>query len=248
MMQVPDWSFIVLPECVSTFNEARREGAWTVVRAVRQTGGRGRFNRTWFGEPGGMWATFNVPLEGEHPWGLLPLVAGVAIMRALRCHAIPGLRLRWPNDVLVGRAKLAGILVERPRAELASIGIGLNVNNDVLSLAGRVQDPPARLADLVPACPGVEEITARLAGCIASVFGEFVQGGLQVLAAELQRAWAEPRAVVAHTDHGCISGLFLGVQAEGSPILRVEGGGELVVPGREINRLEEVAPGAPPVC
>lgn len=238
-MQV-NWKYVLLAECGSTFNEARHEGAWTVVRTVRQVSGRGRFNRTWFGEPGGMWATFNVPLEGAQPWGLLPLVAGVAIMRALHGYAIPGLRLRWPNDVLVGRAKLAGILVERPRAELGSIGIGLNMHNDVQSLAGRVQDPPARLADLVQDCPTVEAFTAELAGCIATVFAEFVQGGLDALAPELQQAWGDPRPVEAQTDDGCICGLFLGVQADGSPILRTASGSCVTVPGIAVNRLREL--------
>ena len=239
-MQAITWQYKELAECESTFNEARREGPWVVVRAVRQAQGRGRFNRTWYGEPGGMWATFNVPLVGAANWGLLPLVAGVAIMRALSGYSIPGLRLRWPNDVLVGRAKLAGILVERPRPELGSIGIGLNMHNDVQALAGLVQDPPARLADLVPACPPVEVFTAKLAASIAAVFAEFARGGLDALAAELQAAWGEPRHVEAQTDQGAISGLFLGVQADGSPILRMADGRCAAVPGIAINRLCEL--------
>lgn len=235
-----EWKYVVLPECESTFNEARREEAWTVVRAVRQSHGRGRFNRTWYGEEGGMWATFNMPLHGEGPWGLLPLVAGVAIMRALRGYSIPGLRLRWPNDVLVGRSKLAGILVERPRAELGSIGIGLNMHNDVRGLAAHVQDPPARLADLVEACPEVGQFTAQLAGSIAAVFEEFVQGGAGALAAELQQAWAEPRPVEALMDDGSIVGDFMGVQADGSPLLRMADGRCVAVPGIAINRLREL--------
>ena len=238
----PGWRYLRLAECESTFNEARHEGAWTVVSAVRQANGRGRFNRTWFGEPGGMWATFNVPLEGDAPWGLLPLVAGVAIMRALAPFAIPGLRLRWPNDVLVGRAKLAGILVERPRAELASIGIGLNMHNDVQCLVSRVQDPPARLADLVADCPPVERFIEQLAGTVAAVFSEFVQTGFAALAAELEQAWGAPRAVEARTDAGSFCGDFLGIQPDGSPILRTSSGALITIPAIEIMRLVEVLP------
>ena len=239
---VSSWRYITLEECDSTFNAARREGAWTVVRAVRQSNGRGRFNRTWFGEEGGMWATFNVPLEpaSDTRWGLLPLVAGVAIMRALRGYAIAGLRLRWPNDVLVGRAKLAGILVERPRPELGSIGIGLNMHNDVRSLAPRVQDPPARLADLAPTCPGVAEFTATLADAIGGAFAEFASGGPAALAEELQAAWGAARPVEAHTDAGIISGTFLGIQADGSPRLAQADGSVLTVPAISINRLVEL--------
>lgn len=236
----PEWKYVVLDECESTFNEARAAGAWVVVRAVRQMSGRGRFNRAWIGEEGGMWATFNVPLNGPGPWGLLPLVAGVAIMRALRGYGIGGLRLRWPNDVLVGRAKLAGILVERPHADLASIGIGLNMYNDVQSLAARVQDPPARLADLVANCPDVAAFTASLAESVGGVFGEFVQGGVAALAGELQQAWGEPRMVEAQTDTGAVRGEFVGVQDDGSPVLRQSDGACIVVPGLAVNRMREL--------
>ena len=235
------WFFIELSSCGSTFNEARQYPAWTVVRAEQQEQGRGRFNRRWFGEPGGMWATFNVPLTppDRQDWGLLPLLAGVAIMRALARYRIGGLRLRWPNDVLVGRSKLAGILVERPRADLGSIGIGLNIHNDIQSLVGRVQDAPARLADLVPECPTVAEFTAQLAEAIAAAFAEFEQGGIAAIEAELQRAWGEPRAVEVQTDDGSIYGDFIGIQPDGSPLLRQPGGSCIAVPASKVNRLIE---------
>lgn len=113
-----------------------------------QTGGRGRFNRQWIGEKGGLWASFTVPLDTPHEasseicWGHLPLVAGVALLDMLRDMGIRNTRLRWPNDLLVGRSKLAGILVERPSDHMAVIGIGVNVFNDVAGIAGMVQDRP----------------------------------------------------------------------------------------------------------
>lgn len=242
-LPAPDpWRVVELQECNSTFDIARAEPAWTIVRTVRQTNGRGRFNRTWFGEPGGMWATFNVPLlPADSPqWGLLPLVAGVAIMRALGHYALPGVRLRWPNDVLVGKAKLAGILVERPGAAIGSIGIGLNVQNDVQGLAARVQDPPARLADYVPQCPGAGQVCMLLAGAISRTYADFVSGGFAALAPELQAAWGQPLPVEAQTDTGIISGTFLGIQADGSPRLAQADGSVLTVPAISINRLVEL--------
>lgn len=235
------WDTIELKECESTFNEARRYPAWTVVSAEKQTQGRGRFNRTWIGERGGLWATYNVPLNPaeDTPWGLLPLVAGVAIMRALSKYAIPGLRLRWPNDVLVGRAKLAGILVERPTEHLGSIGIGINVFNDVQSLTGRVQDPPARLADLVAPCPTVATVRTQLADAISATYRLFVQGGIAALAPALAAAWAGEREVEVITDAGSICGTFTGVSNNGSPILRRTDGTLITIPGIEVNRMKE---------
>lgn len=243
-----EWQIEELEECASTFDAARLRPAWWVVSAVRQRQGRGRFNRTWFGEPGGLWASYNVPLNPALPvqWGLLPLVAGVAIMRALAPHRIEHLRLRWPNDVLVGRSKLAGILVERPATHLASIGIGLNILNDVQSISALVQDPPARLADLICPCPGVAEVRAALAEALYAAYSEFVRGGLAALEAELAAAWQGERAVEVQTDGGSHFGLFAGVEADGSPILRREDGACYSVPGIAVNRLRELcsAPGS----
>lgn len=236
------WQVEELEECESTFNEARHRPAWWVVSAVRQSNGRGRFNRTWFGEPGGLWATFNVPIEPELRvnWGLLPLVAGVAIMRALQPYSIEGLRLRWPNDVLIGRAKLAGILVERPAERLGSIGIGLNIRNDVQSLVGRVQDPPTRLANWVVPCPGVAEWRGALAEALYAVYQEFVQGGAEALAPLLAAAWGGERPVEVITDAGSFFGDFTGVMPDGSPVLRVADGSLQVVPGIQVNRMKEL--------
>lgn len=235
------WQIEELSECESTFNVARRRPAWWVVSAIRQTNGRGRFNRTWFGEPGGLWATYNVPIDPALPvhWGLLPLVAGVAIMRALRPFSIEGLRLRWPNDVLVGRSKLAGILVERPAERLASIGIGINVYNDVQSLAPRVQDPPARLADLASPCPAVADLRDRLAAAIEDTCHHFAQGGLPALAPDLASAWGGHRSVEIITDEGSIFGIFEGISEDGSPILRQADGALRTVPGISVNRMKE---------
>lgn len=235
------WEYEELAECESTFLPARQRPAWWVVSAVRQTRGRGRFNRTWFGEPGGLWATYNVSIDPALPvhWGLLPLVAGVAIMRALEPFAIAGLRLRWPNDVLVGRAKLAGILVERPAERVAAIGIGLNVHNDVQSLIPHVQDPPARLADLVDNCPGVAELRTRLAGAIEEVHLAFSRQGFQALAPALAAAWQGERPVELLTDAGSRYGHFCGVAEDGSPILRLDSGERCTIPALQVNRLRE---------
>ncbi len=236
------WTVVQLDECPSTFDAARRLPPWTVVSCTRQSRGRGRFNRTWFGEEGGLWASYNVPLDPASPrhWGLLPLVAGAALMSALSTCEIPGLRLRWPNDVLVGRAKLAGILVERPAATMASIGIGINVRNNVAALAGKTQDPPARLADLVPACPSVETLRTLLGQHLTESFRQFCEGGLEALAGTLDAAWGESRPVVAITDTERLCGFFAGIEADGSPILRRADGSTFTVPGIRVMRLREL--------
>lgn len=236
----PQWHFVELEECGSTFSEARRQPAWTVVSTVRQSRGRGRFNRAWFGEEGGLWISCNLPLAGNTPWGMLPLVAGAALMDALAPFRIPHLRLRWPNDVMVGRAKLAGILVERPSPCLASVGIGMNVFNNVLSLYGRTADVPARLADLAPQCPPLPHLRALVADALADAHSRFVAGGPAALVARLAACWGPALPVVAITDDARHCGFFAGIAEDGSPILRRADGSRTVISGITVNALREL--------
>jgi BirA family transcriptional regulator, biotin operon repressor / biotin---[acetyl-CoA-carboxylase] ligase len=86
------------------------------IMARRQTAGRGRADRPWVSVPGNLHASLLVRL-GCPPAAMpqLSLVAGVAVVDAIRQATgggPAGLRLKWPNDVLIGQAKCAGILVE----------------------------------------------------------------------------------------------------------------------------------------
>lgn len=119
------------------------------VWAHKQTSGRGRAGRT-FISPSNHVLTFSVVIHSTDPEDRLHLWAlwsGLALFRSLSGKGLPNLRLKWPNDLLVGRRKLAGILVERGpwhQVGLNSliIGIGLNVN-------GYSSDFPNELKDKV---------------------------------------------------------------------------------------------------
>ena len=96
--------------------------------AEAQTSGRGRMGRRWISPPRRA-LTFSVLLRPAVPAGLLgwvPLLAGVAVASALQRTAGVDARLKWPNDVLVDGAKIAGILAERWGNAIV-IGTGINV-------------------------------------------------------------------------------------------------------------------------
>jgi BirA family transcriptional regulator, biotin operon repressor / biotin---[acetyl-CoA-carboxylase] ligase len=128
---------------------AARAGAahGTVLAAEQQTSGRGRRGRTWETPPAASALTFSVLLRpvGIPPAGRgwLPLLAGVAVARALRAAAAVDAVLKWPNDVLAGEAKLAGILAEQ-EGDAIVVGIGINVG------ARREDLPPPRPDALPP--------------------------------------------------------------------------------------------------
>ena len=105
----------------------------TTVVAQTQCKGRGRRGRTWTSVPGkGIY--MSVLLRPGIPGtdaGLLAILGGVSVVRALESLELRNLALKWPNDVLAGGRKIAGILVE-PRIgagqiEFAVVGIGINV-------------------------------------------------------------------------------------------------------------------------
>ncbi|HEU5057326.1 MAG TPA: biotin--[acetyl-CoA-carboxylase] ligase, partial [Kofleriaceae bacterium] len=106
----------------------------TVVVARAQRSGRGRLGRSWLSAPGESLTLSCVLRPALAPDALPPLTlaAGVALAEAV-AGAVPAVRVHWPNDVVVGDRKLAGILTEMTtrggRVDSAVLGIGLNVNN-----------------------------------------------------------------------------------------------------------------------
>jgi BirA family transcriptional regulator, biotin operon repressor / biotin---[acetyl-CoA-carboxylase] ligase len=102
-----------------------------VLVAEEQTAGRGRAGRTWVSLPGAS-LTFSVLLRPASvpsaSRGWLTLLTGVAIAVAVRSVADVPAVLKWPNDVLIGDRKLAGILAEQsPDGSAVVVGVGLNV-------------------------------------------------------------------------------------------------------------------------
>ena len=101
-----------------------------VLAAEEQVAGRGRLGRAWVSPPRAA-LTFSVLLRPAAVpralLGWLPLLAGVAVAAAVRDVAAVDAQLKWPNDVLVGPAKLAGILAEAA-GDAVVVGIGLNVS------------------------------------------------------------------------------------------------------------------------
>jgi BirA family biotin operon repressor/biotin-[acetyl-CoA-carboxylase] ligase len=124
----------VVPQTGSTnadlLDQARAGAAeGLVLVAEEQTAGRGRLGRSWSAPPRAA-LTFSVLLRPAdvppNRLGWLPLLTGVAVAAAVRDQAGVPASLKWPNDVLVGERKLAGILAEA-HGDAVVVGVGLNV-------------------------------------------------------------------------------------------------------------------------
>ena len=109
-----------------------RDGApeGTVVFAEEQTEGRGRRGRTWesSARTGLWWSLLLRPHAPVDLLGWLPLVVGVGVARGIDRAAGLSVQLKWPNDVVFGGRKLAGILAERLTDGSVIVGVGINVD------------------------------------------------------------------------------------------------------------------------
>jgi BirA family biotin operon repressor/biotin-[acetyl-CoA-carboxylase] ligase len=140
------------------------EGA--VAVAEEQTAGRGRLGRSWTA-PRGKAILCSVLLRPppERPLPQLSLVAGVAVADAVERALGLSAQIKWPNDVLVNRKKVAGVLAEA-RAGAVVVGIGINVNQERDDLPPETSIPPASLlttdGDVRERAPILADVLERL--------------------------------------------------------------------------------------
>jgi BirA family biotin operon repressor/biotin-[acetyl-CoA-carboxylase] ligase len=194
---------------------------WLVAR--RQLAGRGRGDRPWISAPGNLHASLLIQLPS--PRGLLPqlsLVAGVATIDAIRQATgggLAGLRLKWPNDVLVGPAKCAGILIESisgKRAATVVIGIGID-------LAWHPGDLGRATTDLAEhGCRASPEVVL---GSLSEAMHNWIgvwdggRGFAGVRQAWLDRAGPAGERVAVNTGRERIEGTFADLDAEGALVI-----------------------------
>ena len=106
----------------------------TLCLAERQTGGKGRLGRSWSSPPGaGVWMSLLLrPQLAPQEATLLTLIAGLSVCRAIRRLTGCGAMIKWPNDIVIGRKKVCGILTElaadMEQIHYVVVGIGVNAN------------------------------------------------------------------------------------------------------------------------
>jgi BirA family transcriptional regulator, biotin operon repressor / biotin---[acetyl-CoA-carboxylase] ligase len=219
------WVIHALRETRSTNNAASRLPSWHAVRAQVQTEGRGRTGRHWVSDEGGLWLSAVVPCPGARAkWSILPLAAGWAFIAALQDFGAPDLRLRWPNDIMTGPRKLAGLLVERYTDDTAVVGVGVNVFNAPDAAEPALAGQTARLADLVPGGYTLEDVMRLLLRSLGRAHTLIRQDGFGAIADELNRRWGKPRlvAVTLSGRAATFTGLFHGIDQGGRLLLATE--------------------------
>jgi BirA family biotin operon repressor/biotin-[acetyl-CoA-carboxylase] ligase len=213
-----------------------------VVVADAQTAGRGRLGRTWFSPPGsGLYVSIVLLLPGQAPADrrrrarqLLTLSAGVALAEAI--ERASGLRVdvKWPNDLQIGRRKLAGILAESTGsggADAVVLGYGINVHQtacppDLRERATSLESELGRPVDRA-------RLFAESLMAVDRRYDALLQGRFDaILDAWRARAPASIGARVAWTGgSGSSVGVTAGIDDEGALLVRVGDRVERVIAG-----------------
>lgn len=194
------------------------------VMADRQTAGKGRSGRGWSSETGNLFASYVVSVDcSTAKAGQLSLVAGVAVIDAVRLAGpIDGLRLKWPNDILVGTAKTGGVLVEstsRPPQSgiVVVVGVGLNL--------AAAPDNLGRAATFL-AYHGLT-LSPREALCfLAQTMSDWIriwdngEGFSEVRQAWLDRAGPIGEMLTINAAQGPVTGAFAGIDDSGALLLQ----------------------------
>lgn len=197
------------------------EGDWLV--ADRQVAGRGRQGRIWFDGLGNfMGSTVVWPGTGDPPLGSLALVAGLAVIEAVAPLVPPPsvALLKWPNDVLIGTAKLCGILLERA-GEAVIVGIGVN-----LAQAPQVDGRETIALSAFGPAPDRDHFAAALAGHFSIELQRWRSYGLEPLLRRWQAAAHPIGTALAIGEPGeePLQGTFAGLASDGALQLRLADG------------------------
>jgi BirA family biotin operon repressor/biotin-[acetyl-CoA-carboxylase] ligase len=203
---------------------------WTIVTAEQQSAGRGRLDRSWESRAGdGLLFSVVLRPSAELPvaaYGWLPLMAGVAIARAVAALGVDA-ALKWPNDLIIdgdaydgspGPRKLAGILAERVEGAVI-VGVGLNV----CSAQGDLPIPAATSLRIeaggidaegvgtegVGAGAGIVDRAALLVSCVAQwqvLWTDFLAANGDANASGLAQAYRKLCATLGRTVRADIAG------------------------------------------
>jgi len=145
---------------------ARDADAGTLILANAQTAGRGRHGKRWRSESGaGIWLTLVERPRDVAALDVLSVRVGLTLAPALDRFANDMVRLKWPNDLYLGRGKLAGVLVEaRWRADApdwVAIGVGINTRVPDGERAASLQAGTSRAEVLRQAVPAIRAAAHR---------------------------------------------------------------------------------------
>ena len=231
--------FIHIASCDSTNAEALRlvahgERGPVWILSDIQTSGRGRSGRSWSSDPGNFFGSFLSVLPGNPPRAYqISLVTGVAVAQAIQAlmqnAAGLDLRLKWPNDILAGRSKIGGILVESTQVAggglAVVIGIGLNLVSHPVDTAQKT-DYLASFGAAPDAQAVLSELDHQIGRGLAIWSGR--QGFAEIRSSWLRHSGPLGERLRINSGAGPVEGTYQGLDQDGALILTGDDGNQRI--------------------
>lgn len=231
LLAPPGWTVHHLAETGSTNDLAKEAGLCglpgkTVFVTDHQTKGRGRLDRSWL-ELHGSSLLFSILFRRSLSPILLTMLCSVAACEAM--ERMVGVRpeIKWPNDLMLGGRKLAGVLTEvnwMPDNPFAVVGMGINVNFDPPAVEGVPETATSLLRET-----GRETPRTRLLGAILERLEGWLAMSDRSLGPAIRREWSSRlwrrrQRVVVADGSSVLEGVFEGVDEDGVLLLRRDDG------------------------
>lgn len=150
LFDVTDSTHALARRIIAEMDEESQKLGATLILADRQDRGEGRGDRGWVSPAGGLYMSWLRSGIKAETIAQLPMLAAAAAQDAITRIGISDVRIKWPNDILVGGRKLAGILVFARHGDTTWVAVGLGVNLETVPVIDETQGlPTTSVADLL---------------------------------------------------------------------------------------------------
>ena len=224
----------------SSNDEAKRRAragavAGTIIVAGQQTTGHGRLGREWLSPPGGLWLSVILrPQIALVKATRLAVVTAVVVARALEEMAQVRPAIKWPNDILLGDKKIAGILIEisaeMETLSYAVVGVGINANLAADALPPSLAGTATSLLQATGRQVDRAHLAAAIGEGLLEASGKLYDEAMNDWISEWDSRSAALGKVVTVRGSGTdISGIAQGIDSDGCLLILTQEGGEVAV-------------------
>lgn len=202
----------------------------TVVVAEIQNKGKGRRGKTWISPPGGIWMSVILrPEIPPHRASQLTLVTGVVVAKTIKEELNIDVGIKWPNDILIGKKKVCGILTEvnatLDKVNYLVVGIGIDMNVDVPMLPSDLQKGATSLKNELDTEINGAVLVQRFLLNFENTYNDFKDGKFP----EILNEWRAMSSTIGtsvevRTRGKRVQGYAVGINKEGILIIEMEDG------------------------
>ncbi|MDD4323085.1 MAG: biotin--[acetyl-CoA-carboxylase] ligase [Dehalococcoidales bacterium] len=214
----------------------RREREGLVVVTDCQTGGRGRMGRFWFSPPGSL-AISIVCYPDKTQVNELVMCGALSVLATIEKYGVKKAAIKWPNDILVNRKKISGVLVESRMfagaVTYAVIGMGINVNSDLASFGKMVLEPTSLASELGKQVD-MQEFFCRLLENTDRLYCDLKSSKSLFDRWKSRLITLGKEVTIAHSSTG-LKGYAKDVTPNGNLVLQLESGEEVIISAGDVN-------------